>query len=255
MLWGTDVFTLNVANASMVAGLKNPASITDLHIGDRVRARVTDDNDGNRLTWNASILVVLRRGNTLFMRVTRWVVPATITKIPQDLTLPVTIEASVEDSKFYEKNDVNNLIGAPGTKIMVDITSDTKLVRRYYGQALLSEFSEGDSIRIIGRRDEATGHLVARVIKDNAIQRLGVAHRLGSVTAIDSSTKTLTVVLFKTDDPDKTWMIKTSATTKIYLNGVLGNWSDLMIGSAVRIRGTANRTDKSVSADTIVIVS
>ncbi|MFA6214965.1 MAG: hypothetical protein WC768_00165 [Patescibacteria group bacterium] len=255
VLWGTDTLTLNLTNANMVAGTKNPASITDLQVGDRIRARVTDNNDGNRLTWNASILVVLRRGNDLFMRVTRWVVPATITMIPQDLAVPITIEATVADSKFYQKNDVNNLIGAPGTKIMIDITSDTMLVRRYYGKALLNELSEGDSIRIIGRRDEVTGHLVARVIKDDSIQRLGVAHRLGSVMAIDSTAKTLTVVLFKTDNTDKTWTISTNDSTTIYVDGKLGSWSNIAIGSTVRIRGTANNNEKTIAADTIVVLS
>lgn len=46
----------------------------------------------------------------------------------------MTIEAMVNDSKFYERNDVNNLIGAPGTKLMIDVTADTMLVRKYYGK-------------------------------------------------------------------------------------------------------------------------
>lgn len=253
--WENEIFTLNLANTNLVAGTKNPASISDFKVGDRVRARVTDDNDSNRLTWNASIMVVLRRGNDLFMRVTRWVVPATITMIPQNLAVPITIEATVTNSKFYEKNDVNNLIGAPGTKIMIDITSDTMLVRRYYGKALLNELSEGDSVRIIGRRDETTGHLVAKIIKDESIQRLGVAHRLGSVTSINSSTKSLTVTLFKTDETNKTWVINTNDSTTIYVDGRLGNWNDLVVGSAIRIRGEANSEQKTIAADTIVIVT
>lgn len=256
VLWNNNVtYTLNLTNANMVAGLKNPATINDLQINDRIRARVTDDNDGNKSTWNTSILVVLRRGTTLFMRVTRWVIPATITMIPQNLAVPITIEATVNQSKSYEKNDVNNLIGVPGTKISIDINADTMLVRRYYGKALLNELSEGDTIRVIGRRDEATGHLVARVIKDDSIQRLGVAHRLGSVSAIDSTTKTLTVVLFKTDEPNKTWTITTNASTSIYLDGVLGSWSDIKVGSNVRIRGTAHIALNTVAADTIIVLS
>ena len=177
--WAGKIYTLDVSKARMVAGLKNPASIGDFQVGDRIRARVVEDGDGNNLTWDATIMVVLRRGKDLFMRVTRWVVPGVITSIPEELDLPVTIEVEVSDSKFYEEGDVNNLIGAPGTKILVDIIEDTKLRRRYLGKAQLSEFSEGDHVRIIGRRDESTGHLVAKFIKDNSIQRLGVAYRLG----------------------------------------------------------------------------
>lgn len=256
VLWsGNQTFTLNVANASMVVGTKNPASLADLQVGDRIRARVTDDNDGNPLTWNASILVVLRRGTNLFMRVTRWVVPATIAMIPQNLGVPMTIQVTVANSQFYQPGDVNNLIGPPGTTLMVDITSDTMLVRKYYGKALLSELSEGDAVRIIGRRDETTGHLVAQVIKDDSIQQLGVAYRLGAVTAIDNSAKTLTVVLFQTDNTNNTWTIHTNSSTAIYQGSTLGSWSDLTVGSAVRIRGIVNTAQTTIIANTIAVVS
>jgi len=254
--WAGKIYTLDVSKARMVAGLKNPASIGDFQVGDRIRARVVEDGDGNNLTWDATIMVVLRRGKNLFMRVTRWVVPGVITSIPEELDLPVTIEVEVSDSKFYEKGDVNNLIGAPGTKILVDITEDTKLRRRYLGKAQLSEFSEGDHIRIIGRRDESTGHLVAKFIKNNSVQRLSVAYRLGKVIAIDSANKSLKVNLVRTKQTHKSWKVLTDSETAFHKRGVDNfSFEGIEVDDIIRVRGTANRVDKTVAADVVVVLA
>ncbi len=255
--WAGKIYTINLENARIVAGLKNPASIDDLKIGDRVRGRVLEDADGNPLTWDAKILVVLRRGNDLFMRVTRWVVPGVITSIPEDLSLPATIEMEVLPSKFYEKGDVNNLIGAPGTKVLVDITEDTKLRRRYLGKAQLSEFSEGDKIRVIGRRDESTGNIVAKFIKNNSIQKLGVAYRLGKVTSIDENAKSFTVeVRSKNRKYEKTWTIMTDDETIFKIRDVdEAAFEDIEVDDIIRVRGTANRVDRTVKANVVAVVT
>ncbi len=251
--WAGTIYTLNVADAKLVAGVKNPATISDFMVGDRIRARVVSDGDNNRLTWDAQIVVVLRRGEDLFMRVTRWVVPGTITSIPEDTTLPATIEVSVAESKFYEKGDVNNLIGAPGTLLMVDITEDTKLRRRYLGKSLLSEFTEGDSVQIIGRRDESTGHLVAQYIKNNAIQKLGVAHHIGKVSAIDTSAGTMTV---QVKGINATWTVQTSDSTKFRIRGTEdASLEDFSVNDIIRVRGIANRNTRIVEANGVALVT
>lgn len=252
--WEEKIYTLNLASAKIVAGVKNPATIADLKVNDRIRARVAEDGDGNALTWKAEVLVVLRRGDDLFMRVTRWAVPARIVNMPEDLTLPTTIEVEVLPSKFYQEGDVNNLIGKPGTRIFVDVLPETNLVRKYLGHALLKEFSEGDTIRVIGRRDESTGHLVAKVIKNESIQRLGVSHRFGKVTAVDTANSTITVMLENTKRADTMWTIKVSSTTKLYKDGKLVTLADIKVGDMVRVRGTANTTSKNVNAAVAVVV-
>ncbi len=253
--WGKQIYTLSTTNTKMVAGVKNPATLADFKIGDRIRTRVSDDGDQNPATWNANIIVVLRRGNTLFMRVTRWVVAGKITMLPESTSVPTTIELEVLRSKFYEEGDVNNLIGAPGTKLLVDITNDTKLVRRYLGKALLAEFSEGDEVRIIGRLNESNGHLTAKFIKNNSIQKLGVAYRMGEVMAIDAAAKSFAVkLLSRTPRNDMEWTIKTNADTKFHKNGNEATFADVQIGSKVRVRGLANRLLKTVDADVVAIV-
>ena len=252
--WNSKVFTLNTSDARMVAGLKNPATLDDFEVDDRVRARVVEDGDGNSSTWDAKIVVVLRRGSDLFMRVTRWVVSAEIVKIPEDITLPTTIEVEVSPSKFFEEGDVNNLIGAPGTILSVDITEKTNLRRRYMGKAFLKEFSEGDSIRIIGRRDENTGYLAAKFIKNNSIQRLGVAHRLGRITEVDTSSRTIKVNLVRTARVTKSWTINVLDDAKILKAGQAISLSDIKVDDVVRVRGTANRHLKTVDAKKVIVV-
>lgn len=251
--WANQIYTLNLSEAKMVAGLKNPASIEDLAIDDRIRARVVDDGDGNGLTWNANILVVLRRGDSLFMRVTRWVVPLKVTEVPDDLTLPAIIKAEVQESKFFEKGDVNNLIGEPGTIISVEIDESTNLRRRFLGKAFLKEFSEGDMIRVIGRLSESTGNLVAKFVKNDSIQTLGVALKLGRVVAIDEDSQELNIELLLTIKKNRDWTVRVTETTDVIKKNQEVSFSDIVVGNIVRTKGVANRPQKSVTADRIII--
>ncbi len=251
--WAGKIYTLDTTKARMVAGLKNPATLDDFEIGDRVRGRVVEDGDGNNLTWDAQIIVVLRRGNDLFMRVTRWVVPGKIVAMPDDLTLPVTIDVEVLNSRFYEKGDVNNLVGAPGTIIQVDVTEDTKLVRRFLGKTNLKEFSEGDVIRVIGRRDENTDHLVAKVIKNNNIQRLGVANKVGRVISVDSAANIVKVNLVR-PNTGKVYTVVVDNDTIIMKLGQEINLVDIAVDDLIRVRGTFRRSTNTVDADKISVI-
>ncbi|MBU0636618.1 hypothetical protein KKH16_00180 [Patescibacteria group bacterium] len=253
--WGKNIYTLNLAEAKIVAGAKNPATINDLLVGDRVRVRVIDDKDGNPATWKAKIVVVLRRGNDLFMRVTRWVIPAKITSIPTDLTLPTIIEAEILPSKFYQKGDANNLVGAPGDKIYINIDNNTQLARRFLGKSLLSEMSVDDTIRVIGRRDETTGYINAKFIKNESIQVLGVAQRLGQITAIDATAKTATITILPEKANRETVLLKTTDKTKILRNNEKAGISDLVVGDIIKTRGVYNRNQRSVESKIINVVS
>lgn len=253
--WGKNVYTLNLAEAKIVAGLKNPATVNDLAVGDRIRVRVVDDKDKNPATWKAKVVVVLRRGNSLFMRVTRVVIPAKITSLPTDLSLPTTIEAEILPSKFFQKNDANNLVGVPGAKIYINIDDNTKLVRRFLGKSLLSEMSVGDTINVIGRRDETTGNIDAKIIRDESIQVLGVAQRLGQITAIDTTAKTVTITILPEKANRSSVLLKTTDKTKIFRDGKEATISDLIVGDMVKTRGVYNRNERAVDAKVIGVTS
>ena len=253
--WNDKVFTLDTNEARMVAGSYNPATLDNFEVGDRIRARVVEDGDGNSSTWDAKIIVALRRGNQLFMRVTRWVVSATVTMIPEDVSLPATIEVEINPSKFFEEDDVNNLVGAPGEKLMVDIYEDTNLRRRFMGKAFLKEFSEGDQVRIIGRRAEDTGHLVAKFIKNDSIQALGVARHVAKVVSIDADQQSLEVSLRRTQLINKNWTVQTDDDTKFSKGNEKIEFADINVDDIIRVRGVANRQTRIVQANLIHVLS
>lgn len=251
--WANNIFTLKINDKTkMVAGLKNPACLNDFKVGDRVRSRVEEDGDQNPATWNAKIIVVLRRGNALFMRVTRVIVPAEIVELPEDTTATTTtITVKILDNKFYQKGDVNNLIGKPGDSLIVDINNKTKLVRRFWGKCLLGEFIEGDKVMIVGRLDDATGHLTANLIKNESIQRLGVVRHLGTVTSVDTTTMKIKANLLVSK---KEYTIQLTNKTKIIRRGSGAiTLADVKVGDIIRVRGTLNRRLKQVTADTVVV--
>lgn len=249
--WANKIFTLDVSEARMVAGNVNPASITDLHVGDRIRARVQDDGDQNSDTWDANILVVLRRGKTLFMRVTRWVVPARITELDEDPVIPTTMTVEILPSKFFEEGDVNNLIGAPGHSLKVYVDENTKLRRRYFGKSLISEFSEGDRLQIIGRLSEATDKLDAKFIRNANIQVLGVARRIGNVLSVDASKGQITANVVNTA---RRWRIDVSDNTKIYKQGKEISLSDIQVSDKIRVFGTVNRRLRIIVAKRMAVL-
>jgi hypothetical protein len=249
--WRNKIYTLNLSNAHMVAGLKNPASIEDLQVGDRIRARVEDDGDSNDKTWDAKILVVLRRGKTLFMRVTRWVVYGKIAYIDEDAGIPTTITVEVLPSRFYQEGDVNNLVGGPGDTLEVYIDGGTKLRRRYNGKALISEFSEGDKIQIIGRLNEGTGNLDAKRIRNTSIQKLGVARRIGIVQSVDAD---LGEIVAKVRRTDNEWRILVDDETELLKQGQEITLSDIQPNDKIRVRGVANRIDKTIQAARVVVL-
>ncbi|MDO9399456.1 MAG: DUF5666 domain-containing protein [bacterium] len=283
-----NIYTLNLAEAKIAAGIKNPATINDLKVGDRIRARVIDDKDKNPATWKAKIIVVLRRGDNLFMRITHYVIPAKIISIPTDLSLPTVIEAEVLPSKFYQKGDVNNLVGIPGTRIYININDNTKLVRRFFGKSLLSEMSVGDTINVVGRLDEKnaklkaienelelydneidsigagginsridpdiiypTQSITAKIIKNESIQVLGVAQRLGQITAVDTVAKTVTITILPEKANRNSVLLNTTDKTKIFRDGKKATISDLAVGDIVKAKGVYNRNKNAVEAKVI----
>jgi Cu/Ag efflux protein CusF len=253
--WGNNIYTVSLASAKIVAGIKNPATVSDLKVGDRVRLRVIDDRDKNPATWKGEMLVVLRRGNDNFMRVTRVIFPAKVVSVPTDLTLPTAIEVEIQKSKFFQVGDVNNVIGEPGAKVYLDISTSTQLMRRFLGKALLSEFAVGDDLWVVGRRDEATGHISVQVIKNDSIQMLGMAQRVGLVAAVDPTAKTISIRILPAVKGQETVVINVSDSTKIFIDGKEKTLADVSIGDVVKAKGTYNRNTKALDAKTIGITS
>ncbi len=165
-----------------VAGLKNPATVDDLKINDRIRGRLLKRTDGSSV---AKIVVVLRRGPALFMKIRTFRPNATLVRLDSTV-VPTTIQVRIDRTPGLKSGDVNNLIGTEGTLVTVNVTENTKLVRKYFGRTTLSEFSVNDKLFIVGRVND-DGTVDAKVIKNNSIWKTSTRGYLGVVTEVNAA--------------------------------------------------------------------
>lgn len=172
-----------------VAGLKNPAAVDDLQINDRIRGRLLTTTDGE--TPTAKIVVVLRRGEELFMKIRTFVPKAQLVRLDSTV-VPTTIQVKILPTPGLRANDVNNLIGTEGTLVTVNVTEDTNIVRKYFGKTGLDEFSAGDALHIVGRVND-DGTVDAKMIKNESIWKTSTEGRAGVVTAIDVPGSNITI--------------------------------------------------------------
>jgi hypothetical protein len=173
----------------MVAGLKNPASIGDLKVNDRIRGRA-ELKDGQEIPL-AKIIVVLRREGNLFMKM-RTFKPWAILVRMNTTVIPTTIQVKILPTPGLKANDVNNLIGQEDALVTVNVTENSKLVRKYFGRTNLEEFSVGDKLEIIGRVND-DGTVDAKVIKNNSIWKTNLGAYPGVVVGIDKSNNFITL--------------------------------------------------------------
>lgn len=163
-----------------VVGGINPASIDNLSINDRIRGRLVTDNAEGSL---AKIIIVLRRGEDLFMKIRTFRPNATLVRLDSTV-IPTTIQIKIEETPGLKEGDVNNLIGTEGDLVTVNITEDTKIVRKYFGQTNLDEFAVGDKISIVGRAND-DGTMDAKVLKNNSVWKTTLQGHAGVVTEVN----------------------------------------------------------------------
>ncbi len=171
-----------------VAGLKNPASVDDLVVNDRIRARLLNRAGGEPM---AKIVIVLRRGADLFMKTRTFRPHVTLVRL-DSVVVPTTIQVRIDPTPGLRKGDVNNLVGTEGDLITLNVTEDTKLVRKYFGKTELSEFSVGDKLQLIGRAND-DGTLDAKVIKNNSIWMTSTQGYAGVVNEVNQAESYLMV--------------------------------------------------------------
>ncbi len=169
------------SHTHFVAGLKNPATAADLKIGDRIRGRVVEEKDALPL---AKMVVVLRRGRDLFMKIRTFVPRATLVRLSSTI-LPTTIQVKIDPTPGLRKNDVNNLIGTAGKLVTVNITPDTRIVRKFFGIIPLNQLAIGDKLIIIGRVND-DGTVDAKVIRDLSLWQTVEQGYAGKITEINA---------------------------------------------------------------------
>lgn len=181
--WANKEYTFKYdGNTKFVAGLKNPASVDDLAVNDRIRARLLIRAGQDPV---AKIVVVLRRGAALFMKIRTFTPRGTLVRMDSTI-IPTTIQIKIEKTPGLKANDVNNLIGAEGALVTVNVTEDTQIVRKYFGKTALDELAIGDDLMIVGRVND-DGTVDAKLIKDNTIWKTSTLGHAGIVTEVNAA--------------------------------------------------------------------
>lgn len=169
-------------STKFVSGLKNPASVDDLAVNDRIRARLLIRAGQDPV---AKIVVVLRRGAALFMKIRTFTPRGALVRIDSTI-VPTTIQIKIEKTPGLKANDVNNLIGTEGALVTVNVTEDTQIVRKYFGKTTLDELAIGDDLMIVGRVND-DGTVDAKLIKDNSIWKTSTHGHAGVVTEVNAA--------------------------------------------------------------------
>ncbi|MBU0722371.1 hypothetical protein KKA93_02865 [Patescibacteria group bacterium] len=216
--WANKEYTFKYDdNTKFVSGLKNPATVDDLVINDRIRARLLLSAGQDPV---AKIVVVLRRGAGLFMKIRTFTPKGTLVRM-DSVIAPTTIQIKIEKTPGLKANDVNNLIGAEGALVTVNVTEDTQIVRKYFGKTTLDELSIGDSLMIVGRVND-DGTVDAKLIKDNTIWQTSTHGHAGIVTKVNTNENYLMV-----------------------------NWTPVKQLTQKRIKEKLKQADETVTAQTI----
>ena len=178
--WNNVEYLVKVTDRTrIVSGLNNPATLADLKVGDRVRGRIFENST------EAKIVVVLRRGENLFMKIRTFVPNVELVRLSSTV-VPTTIQVKIIKTPGLKANDVNNLIGTEGALVTVNVTEDTILTRKYFGRTTLAEFQPGDNLRIVGRVND-DGTVDAKLIKDNSIWQTNIFGHAGIVQSVNIS--------------------------------------------------------------------
>ncbi len=246
--WGGKRYTLQISDKTRInARGKNPGTINNFKVDDRIRARVVKRVGSDVL--DAEIIIVLRYGNDLYMKVRTWATSVELVSLA-GTSAPTTMVVKVLESPTLRKGDVNNLVGAAGTEKTVNITADTKIVRRYLGRATLDEFTPGDHLVIVGRLND-DGTITAKLVKNNFLWLVSTKGSKGVVVDVKPDDRYFTLSW-----EGKEFRVSVDAKTKIKRLDLSGEkdatLADIKVGDFVR--GFGVRRAQDVLARGVVIV-
>lgn len=132
--------------------------------------------------------------------------------------------------------------GDDGKTYAVNITSETKLLRRFGGTSGLSEFSVGNEVSVIGKfTDESQTTIDAKLIRNLSIQkRWGVF--FGEVTVKNSDN-----FVMKTIERGDQTVYFGSETKFLSHKKETISYTDLQIGNRVRVKGMWDRSSNKIT--------
>lgn len=137
--------------------------------------------------------------------------------------------------------------GQPWT---INVTSATKLFRRYMGTATIDEFAVGDKIEARGTR--ATGLVInAKMVRDNSISIKNRDFK-GLVISVDATAQSFTMPITRKEGVI-TITVTTSSSTKFYQDETEVTFDSVMVGGKVKVLGVYNSNTKTLAATRVII--
>jgi hypothetical protein len=155
----------------------------------------------------------------------------------------IGLRAFIDKAKVTAKGTTSlTVTDKDNRSIMVNITANTKIERRFYGKSTLDEILVGHEVNISGKwTDDSHTTVDAAMIRDLSIQkRFGVF--IGTVSAISGNDITLNTVNRGTQK------VTISASTKITdRKGAVLLQSGILVGHRIRVKGLWDRTNNTVT--------
>jgi hypothetical protein len=139
---------------------------------------------------------------------------------------------------------------AGATTYTVEVSANTKVVRRFNGTSDLGEFLIGDTLQVKGKLSDAAANIItATWIKDLSVQRAGGTFH-GSIVSLDCANSKFTYL------PDKRveQTVNLSANTKFIRGGEKIVCGDLKNGERAIVIGLWREANKNIYADRVIIM-
>lgn len=152
------------------------------------------------------------------------------------LTGTITSLSSSQFTLAVKKAEMN------GKSVVVNVTNETKILRRFGGKSILAEFGVNDEIQVVGKwTDDIKTALDAMVIRNLSLQK-----RFGAFVGTISSIGTNSLVLNTIQRGSQTVTI--SANTKL-----VGRrkqtiaFSDLVVGNRIGVKGLWDKKNNTIT--------
>ncbi len=118
------------------------------------------------------------------------------------------------------------------TDYTIDITSETSFGSFAWNTTSMEDWMSGDSVRIIGEKNENTGVVAAEYAINQSINPLTMKGLNGWITAIDGEASTLTVQWMNVEH-----VVNVTDSTRLVISpNTEANLTDFQIGDRVRVR-------------------
>lgn len=127
----------------------------------------------------------------------------------------------------------------------------SKIVRQWWGESNIDEFSVGDVVNVWGYLDASDNYLVhAKTVRDVSIQKMHGVFK-GTIESITSTSTSKTFVLKTEERGNQTVVVSNS--TKIITATTTGSFSDLQVTLPVVVRGVWNKTLSKIQAQVVIV--